>query len=237
MQQFSRLILPAMAVACTLVFAGLITKVQGQPTPLLVPSAPSSSATPTPSAAAAVVVVTPTPIPLAEVVTQAELATASLRDTEADLSSDQITATIEQELPALTHDIDARLEENSRLLTPSPSLETLRALETGWQNIGGNVSAWARSLRTNAGQLDKKIVDLNQLEETWKQTLTLAQSSAGAPRRCSSGLSCDRRDGSNARSKRKAKGASINASEPRRRARRANRWRARCTQASARRSG
>ena len=43
------------------------------------------------------------------------------------------------------------------------------------------MSCLGASLRTNAGQLDNKIAGLNQLEETWKQTLTLAQTSVGTP--------------------------------------------------------
>ena len=139
-------------------------------------AAPSPSASTTPTAPPA-----PTPIPLAEVVAQAESAAASLRDTEADLSSDQITAAIETELSAVTRDIDARLAEDSRSLSPSPSLDTLRALEAGWQKIDDKLTTWERDLRASASRLEREIGELGRRADTWEQTLALAQGEGGTP--------------------------------------------------------
>lgn len=175
MHRVPKLFLP---VALTLILAGVAAEVRGQQP---APSA-ASAATPTPSTTTTPAATpTPTPIPLAEVVTQAEATTLSLRDTEADLSFDQTITTIEEELPVLAREIDARLEENSMVLAPSPSLETLRNLEAGWQKVGNNLTAWARSLTTSANRIDRKIADSARLEETWKQTLALAQNSEGTP--------------------------------------------------------
>ena len=137
-------------------------------------ASPSASASPAAPPA-------PTPIPLPEVVAQAEAAAASLRDTEADLSSDQITAAIETELSAITRDIDARLADDSRALSPSPSLDTLRALEAGWQKINDKLTAWERDLRSSAGRLEREIGELARRAETWEQTLALAQGEGGTP--------------------------------------------------------
>lgn len=139
-------------------------------------AAPSPSVSTSPTAPSA-----PTPIPLAEVVAQAESAAASLRDTEADLSSDQITAAIETELSAITREIDARLADDYRALSPSPSLDTLRALEAGWKKIGDNLRTWERDLRASASQLERKLGELTRQADTWEQTLALAQGEGGTP--------------------------------------------------------
>ncbi len=121
----------------------------------------------------------PTAIPLAEVVTQAETAQSNLRDIEADLAADQITATVNGELPVLTREIDARLEENSKILNSRPSLETLRNLENDWTTLGEKLPAWKRDLTTRATELDREIARLAALGDTWQQTLELARA-AGA---------------------------------------------------------
>ena len=142
-------------------------------------AAPSPSVSTSPTAPPA-----PTPIPLAEVVAQAESAAASLRDTEADLSSDQIIAAIETELSAITRDIDARLAEDSRALSPSPSLDTLRALEAGWRKIDDNLTTWERDLRASASRLERKLGELARRADTWEQTLALARARAGRRPKC-----------------------------------------------------
>lgn len=155
--------------------ANTAAKGQGQvAAPTVATPSPSPSTTPTATP-------TPTPIPLAEVVTQAESAAASLRDTEADLSSDQIITGIETELSAVTREIDARLAEDSRALSPSPSLETLRALEAGWQKIDDNLTAWERDLRASASRLERQIGELGRRADTWEQTLALARGEGGTP--------------------------------------------------------
>ena len=126
----------------------------------------SPAATPTPA---------PSPVPLAEVVTQAETVQAGLRDIEAELSSDQITATVDGELPIITRELDARLEENARILNSRPSLETLRNLEADWTKLGEKLPAWRRDLTTRATELDRELARLAALGETWQQTLDLAR--------------------------------------------------------------
>jgi potassium efflux system protein len=146
----------------------------------LLPFAPSP--TPVPSAEASPTAKpVPTPIPLAEVATQAEADTASLREMQIDSASDQTTATIETELPALTREIDARLAENSGVLSGTPSLETLSTLEAGWQKVNDNLTAWERDLTASANQLHKEINGLAGQADTWEQTLRLAQATDGTP--------------------------------------------------------
>jgi len=78
-------------------------------------------------------------IPLAEVAAQAEAAFASLQSIEGNLSADDATLAIQQDLPVLTRESSARLEESSKTLSSNPSLPTLsRALE-GWTGLRGHV--------------------------------------------------------------------------------------------------
>ena len=122
-----------------------------------------------------------TPIPLADVARRAELAAASLRNIEADSTSEQSAAKIEADLPALAREIDARVEEDSRILSGYPSLDTLRNRETGWRKLADNLTAWERELAASATQLEKALVDLTEQQQTWKLTRELAESSAGTP--------------------------------------------------------
>jgi hypothetical protein len=74
-----------------------------------------------------------TAIPLAEVAAQAEAAFASLQSIESNLSADQATVEIQQDLPMLTRESSARLEESSKTLSSNPSLQTLRRSNGEWQ--------------------------------------------------------------------------------------------------------
>src|SRR5689334_16980733 len=118
-------VLRLIVYATTTVFL-IANTARGQETPMLSPS-------PTPLSSPAQA---PSPIPLAEVVTRAESALGNLRDIETQLTSDQIPLTVDKELPLLTREIDARVEESTKILTTNPSLETLRDLEVSWQKLG-----------------------------------------------------------------------------------------------------
>lgn len=142
-------------------------------------SIPTTSATITPTGTP--VITNPTPIPLAEVVTQAEATSISLRDIEASLASDQITITVAEQLPVLIREIDARSSENAEIFNSNPSLETLRSLATSWQKLGDNLPAWERSLTTRATQLGREIARLSVLNRTWGETLESAQSAETPP--------------------------------------------------------
>lgn len=132
--------------------------------------------TPAPAATALSPTTGPTPIPLAEVVTQAETVSANLRTIEADLASDQITGTIDTELPELTREIESRLAENQKILNSRPSLDTLKNLETEWKTLADKLVAWKGDLTTRGTELEREITRLTQLEQTWSNTLTQAES-------------------------------------------------------------
>lgn len=117
----------------------------------------------------------PTPIPLGEVVAQAEAATASLNNIEAEMDTDQIASAIEEELPDLRRQIDARLNEDERIFSSQPSLETFRSLDSEWKMLATKVTLWRRSLTTRATALDREITRLRQLDQIWSTTLGRAE--------------------------------------------------------------
>jgi len=79
----------------------------------------------------------PTPIPLAAVPSNAQSALDSLQETEADVSRAQSSAdSIARTVSDLTSEIDARIADDTRLLTTSPSLEVLYRLKRDWRTFG-----------------------------------------------------------------------------------------------------
>jgi small-conductance mechanosensitive channel len=109
-------------------------------------------------------------IPLADVAAQAEAAFASLQSIEGNLSSDQATLAIQQDLPVLTRESSARLEESSKTLSSSPSLPTLSRLNREWDAVRKELAEWKRSLTKRVTQLDEDRARLTQLEQVWKAT-------------------------------------------------------------------
>jgi small-conductance mechanosensitive channel len=118
----------------------------------------------------------PTPIPLAKVPLEAESTLASLQETEANVSRDKSNAeTIGGTLPGLTNEINARVAEDRRLLTSSPSLEVLYPLKRVWQSFGLRLSASARELAQHATSLEEQLGRLDKLDKAWQATLLAAK--------------------------------------------------------------
>lgn len=157
-------------LAPTLVIIAQAALVRGQTVPAPTPS-PTASPTASPAAPAS-----PTPIPLAEVVTQAETVSGSLRKIETELATDQITTTIERELPVLMGEIDARRVDDERILNSRPSLDTLKNLEAEWQILADKLNSWKVDLTTRATALAREITRLTEMEQTWSTTLAQAES-------------------------------------------------------------
>ena len=94
------------------------------------PSQPASGspAKPTPA---------PTFIPLAKVPLEEQSTLASLQEIDANVSGDQSSADgIAHTLSVLTSEIDARIADDTRLLTTSPSLDMLYRLKLTWEKFG-----------------------------------------------------------------------------------------------------
>jgi potassium-dependent mechanosensitive channel len=118
----------------------------------------------------------PTPIPLTKVPVEAQSAMTSLEEIDASVSRDQSSAgDIAGSLSNLTSEIDARLAEDMRLLTASPSLDVLYQLKSTWQNFGDDLSALARELGQRGTSLEEERARLDQLKKTWQATLQSAK--------------------------------------------------------------
>ncbi|HEU4391226.1 MAG TPA: mechanosensitive ion channel domain-containing protein, partial [Blastocatellia bacterium] len=165
--------------ALALLFTGILARPQGlQANPY---AARTGAGTQAPAPATSPASPGPAPVPLADVARRAEMATALLRNTESDSTSERSVAKIEAALVDLSREIDSRIEEDSRTLFGYPPLDTLRTREAGWRKIADDLNASERELAANASQLDKTIADLGEQQQTWKLTRELAQSSPGTP--------------------------------------------------------
>ena len=123
----------------------------------------------------------PVAIPLAEVTVQAESATNSLHEINADTAADQLGTTITAELASVSRDVDMHLNESAKNLARNPSLETLRSLEVGWQTTRAKLADWTRDLSARAEHLEQDLTRLDGLEKTWNQTLALTKLPATPP--------------------------------------------------------
>jgi potassium-dependent mechanosensitive channel len=114
-------------------------------------------------------------VPLVDVVTESESVMASLRDIESDLSSDQSTAMVSRQLPAMSREIDARLRESRGIVAQSPSVEMLAGLESDWRRLRREVSALNKQLSGRVRELEHALSQLDHLTRTWEQTLVAAK--------------------------------------------------------------
>jgi potassium-dependent mechanosensitive channel len=129
--------------------------------------ASASPAKPTPA---------PTPIPLAKVPLEAQSALTSLQEIDGNVSGDQSSADgIARTLSDLTIEIDARIADDTRLLTTSPSLEMLYRLKLAWESFGVRLLVSARELTRHATSLEEQLTRLDQLSKTWQATLQSAK--------------------------------------------------------------
>jgi len=123
----------------------------------------------------------PTPIPLSEIASHAESTFRSIQNIETTLSTDQVTATIEQRLPALTYEIELHGTEMAKFLTGIVPLELLYSMETVLQKYRDQLSGWNQDLTVRAKILDRQISQLDGLGEIWETTLQLPALSSAAP--------------------------------------------------------
>ena len=128
------------------------------------PSNPSPQGTATPEPL-------PTPIPISDVVAQAENAESTLKEIAASVSSDPMTETIERDLPRLTNEINARIEETAQRVKGSTSLDTIRGLNSDWQSLTENLPEWEDSLKVRAKNLEDDLRRIDELNEKWQRTL------------------------------------------------------------------
>ena len=119
-------------------------------------------------------------VPLNEVAMQSEDTLVTLHDMQNELASVADIEQIANELPPLSREINARLQESSKILALNPSLATFRRMERGWREANEDLDDWNKTLSKRVARIDNQTKELDQLDETWRQTLVSAQS-AQAP--------------------------------------------------------
>jgi potassium efflux system protein len=120
--------------------------------------------------APAAVASAPAPIAVSDVVAQAEDATSTLREIAANASPDPTAEAVEKRLPALTQEINARLQETAKAVEGSTSLETLRTFEADWRTLTADLPPWRAFLTARARKLEDDRARLDALAERWRQT-------------------------------------------------------------------
>ena len=122
-----------------------------------------------------------TPIPFSEVIAQSENASSTLKEIAAGLTSDPATEAVEQNLPALTDEINARLEETAQVVEGATSLDKLKSFEADWQTLTKNLPKWTTDLTARARKLEGDLKRLNDLSEQWRKTLEELQKAEAPP--------------------------------------------------------
>jgi chromosome segregation ATPase len=118
------------------------------------------------------------PVPLADVLTESESVSASIRDIRTDLTADRSVALIAERLTPLTREIDTRLRETRKILAQHPSVEILGSLDGEWRRLRREVSGINRSLSGRVHELDRQIGQIDDLAKTWEQAFTAASQSS-----------------------------------------------------------
>lgn len=128
-----------------------------------------------PAIASASPVVSSTAIPVSDVIAQIENASSTLKEIAASASANQTAETVERELPALTEEINAKLDETARIVEERASLEKLRAFESEWRTLTRNLIVWQNDLTERARKLEGDLRRLGELGERWQKTFATLQ--------------------------------------------------------------
>ena len=75
----------------------------------------------------------------------------------------------------MTSEIDARIAEDTRLLTTSPSLDVLYRLKLAWRNFSVRLSVSEVELTRHAASMEEQLARVDQLNKTWQATLQSAK--------------------------------------------------------------
>lgn len=113
-----------------------------------------------------------TAIALAQIDSQSQSAANEVQSTETALEPEIAEDDISNNLPAITDEIGARLEENQRILASRPSLEALRALDNDWERLHDQLNNWRQSLTKRAEQVDSLTAEMAVLDKRWSLTST-----------------------------------------------------------------
>ena len=101
---------------------------------------------------------------------------ASLQEIEADVAKGQSSADdIARSLLDVTSEIDARIAENTKLLTTSPSLDVLYRLKLAWRKFSVRLSVAEVELTRHAASMEEQLARVDQLNKTWQATFQSAK--------------------------------------------------------------
>ena len=120
-------------------------------------------------------------IPLANLAEEADAAAASLRNLTADDRLQGEIASIENELPSLGREVDARWRENKGILAQRPPLELLRNLDTRWQEVRTNLADLSTRLKGVISSLDDGLETIDSLEKNWLSHTARAREEKAPP--------------------------------------------------------
>ncbi|MGH7876022.1 MAG: mechanosensitive ion channel domain-containing protein [Candidatus Binatia bacterium] len=121
------------------------------------------------------------PIPLAEINTESESVLAFTRDLSGDLSADHSTAAVSQQLPGIAREIDDRLRESRKIVAQLPSIEVLLGLEGEWNRMRYELRGLSENLTGRVNELEHSLARLDELAETWDQTLAASKDNNAPP--------------------------------------------------------
>jgi potassium-dependent mechanosensitive channel len=122
-----------------------------------------------------------TPIPLSEIASETESTLRTVQTIQATISRDQITDSVQRNLPSFTNEIGLRGAEMSKFLGGVVPLELLHSMEIVLENYREQLSSWNRDLTERSKTLDNQIVQLDRLSQIWKSTLKSPDLSKTAP--------------------------------------------------------
>ena len=122
----------------------------------------------------------PAAIALGDIVGQAQLVTAKLREDQIGLGSDPIIQVINENLPVMTRRIDEQAAEDKQLLDASPSLSGLQSSQASWQALADSMATSQKALSDRVTRVASQIAQLDQQAKTWNATL-LSVPKATAP--------------------------------------------------------
>lgn len=125
--------------------------------------------------------VSPTPVPFAELVTQAEITSATLKEILSRAGVDATTQVVEQRLPVLTNEINARLDETAKAIAGQTSLERLRDYSSDLNPIIADLTDWNSDLARRVKEFGNDLQQLSELETKWQETLIQARQTETAP--------------------------------------------------------
>lgn len=112
---------------------------------------------------------TPPPsVSFSDIITQSDQTTAALSQIASNATAGNSVNVIERDLPALTKEIDAKLQETGQSVESGSTLEKLRSFEADWRTLGKNPPQWKTDLTDEARALEASLVQIGELQKKWQ---------------------------------------------------------------------